>query len=117
MNKLCTDYCDDLTCTGRYARDVGGSGYKAHEDLSFVEGESPAIIDVENDLGRRAVDGEITNDGSGDILVEISENGTDYGDVFRIKNGETRPFTGWCCGISKIRLTWVTDSSYRIFVK
>jgi len=85
-----------------------------YEDNSFVTGDSPVVHDVETDLGRTGIDGYIVNDGGGDMQVEISNNGTDYGSAATIKDCEVYDLQGLT--ISKIRITWIADTSYRVNV-
>lgn len=85
-----------------------------YEDTSFVTGDSPIVLDVNTDLGRNATDGNIINDGDGNILVEISNNGTNYGFQHTLQKGDELELTN--LNVDKIRLTWVSDSSYRILV-
>ncbi len=85
-----------------------------YKDTSFVTGDSPIVLDVNTDLGRNSVDGNIINDGPGNILVEISNDGSNFSpqitltdcDEFDLRNVD----------VDKIRLTWVSDSSYRVTV-
>ncbi len=86
----------------------------SYEDTSFVTGDSPIVLDINTDLGKSGDGGYVTNDGLGNIKVEISDNGTNYGGVHTLKTGETMSLNGMF--ISKIRLTWVSDSSYRVLV-
>ena len=86
----------------------------SYEDTSFVTGDSPAILSVFSDLGRLGEGGYITNDGTGTFTIEISDDGTTYGGVHTVKNGETMTLDGLF--INKIRLTWVSDSSYRVLI-
>lgn len=85
------------------------------EDTSFVAGDSPKVLDVNDTLGRNGNRGYIVNDGSGSISVEISHAGTNYTTLFTMKNGETFDLTGW--SVDTIRLTHTgTNSSYRVHV-
>ncbi len=86
----------------------------AYEDTSFVTGESPAIHDINTDLGRNGISGYIANDGAGNFTVQASDDGSNYGGVHVIKNGEILDLNG--LSIDKIKITWVSNSSYRIFV-
>ena len=86
----------------------------AYEDTSFVTGDSPATLSVRTDLGRNGHDGYIINDGSGNFTIEISNDGTNYGGLHTIKNGEILKVNGLT--IQKIRITWITDSAYRAFI-
>jgi hypothetical protein len=85
---------------------------QVYEDSSFVVGDSPAVHDFYTDAGRYAEDGYIACDGAGDIQCQISREGLSYGDAFTVKKGEIVILKGM--KISKIKLTWVADSSYRI---
>ena len=85
-----------------------------YEDLSFVTGDSPITLDVNTDLGRNSVDGTIINDGPGNILVEISDDGTNYGEQITLTDCDDIDLKNW--DVDKIRLTWVSDSSYRVVV-
>jgi len=94
---------------------TAGVGYVSAEDPSFVTGDSPQVVDAAAVLGRNGQDGYIVNDGAGDILIDISEDGATYGAVARLKSGEVFDLSG--ANASKIRFTWVSDSAYRVFVK
>lgn len=87
---------------------------KSYEDTNFVTGDSPVTIDANADLERNATDGYISNDGAGDILVKFSNDGTNFGDQHTIKSGEEIGLKN--LNIDKIILTWISDSSYRIFI-
>ena len=97
----------------RVATYVDGSSV-SYEDTSFVTGESPLAVDIGTDLGRVGHTGEVINDGSGNILVEISADGTSYGGQHTLKWGDVLSLDN--LKVSKIRLTWQQNSSYRIFV-
>jgi hypothetical protein len=84
---------------------------QTYEDSSFVTGDSPRTIDAYTDLGHYVQDGYIIVD-SGELQCDVTRNGIDYGDKFTIKSGEKVSFLRM--DIKKIRLTWVSDSSYRI---
>ena len=86
----------------------------AYEDTSFITGDSPAVLAVNTDLGRNGHDGYFVNDGAGNILVEISNNGTNYGGQHTIKSGEILSLTNVV--VNRIRLTWVSNSSYRTLI-
>lgn len=86
----------------------------SYKDTNFVVGDSPATLDVNANLGRNGKDGFIVNDGAGDIDVEISNNGTNWSNKFTLKSGEVMSLTS--LDIDSIRLTWVADSAYRVFV-
>ncbi|HEC65144.1 MAG TPA: hypothetical protein ENI23_07620 [bacterium] len=86
----------------------------SYEDTSFVAGDSPVVLDVNADLGRNGRDGYVAVDGVGNITVEVSDDGDTYGGIHTIKKGEVLYLKGM--DIDKIRLIWVSDSSYRVLV-
>lgn len=98
---------------GNVPRGIAGDTF-TYEDTSFVTGDSPIVLDVNTDLGRNSVDGYLINDGDGNILVEFTQDGTSYGAQHTIKKGEILDLE--FLNIDSIRLTWVSDSSYRILV-
>lgn len=83
----------------------------SYEDTSFVTGDSPIVLDVNTDLSRNGRDGYLVNDGVGNFTVEISDDGTNYGGTHTIKAGEILKLKG--VDIDKIRITWISNSSYR----
>jgi len=93
-----------------------GPGYYPAEDSSFTAADSPVTIDINSNLGRNASTGYLVCDGSGDILIELSEDGSTFGTQFTMKNGETLDLTG--LDVDSIRITHSgTDSAYRLFAK
>lgn len=86
----------------------------AYEDTLFETGDSPRVLDVSTDLGRTSIDGYIVNDGTGDIKIELSNDGTNYGGQHTLQCGDKLILTG--ITVSKIRLTWVSDTGYRVLV-
>jgi len=87
---------------------------KTYEDTSFVTGESPATHDFFVDAGRYAQDGFIVCDGAGNIQVDITRDGVTYSDKWTMKSGEIVDLER--LDIKKIRVTWVSDSAYRILL-
>ncbi len=85
---------------------------KTYEDTSFVEGETPVTHNFFGDMGKYAIDGYIICDGPGDIQVDFTRNGVDYGSKFTMKVGERVSLLR--LDIKKIRITWVSDSAYRV---
>ena len=85
-----------------------------YEDTSFETGDSPVVLDVNTDLGRNATDGNIINDGPGDILVEVSNDGTNYGTQITLTDCDQLELKNM--NVDSIRLTWQSDSAYRILV-
>lgn len=86
----------------------------AYEDTDFKVADSPATLDVFTDLDRNSqiFNGEIDNDGAGDILVATSFDGTTYSPNHRVKAAETFVVTGM--SLNKVRITHDgTDSAYR----
>ena len=91
-----------------------GEFTQAFEDTSFIEGDSPVSLDVNAALGHNAHDGYVVCDGAGNMTVAFSPDGTTFGDEATLKNGETISLEG--LNIDTIRITWATNSAYRVFV-
>ena len=98
--------------------------YFASEDLDFQSGDSPVVLDVESSLGVKSIDCRIAcksnTANKGNILVELSTDGTTYGDQFTVFYSETLPFNLAILAlkISKIRITHSgTDSGYRVVAR
>lgn len=113
LNSLAQAEHDHAEYRKRVASYADGNSV-SYEDTSFVTGDSPAVLDVFTDLGRNGHDGYIINDGAGNFTVENSFNGTTYGGLHTIKNGEILTLKGLT--IKKIRITWVSNSAYRAFI-
>lgn len=84
------------------------------EDTNFTSADSPATHDIETLLGRVAYDGYIICDGAGALQYEISNDGTNWGGAHTLNQDEYVELTHRT--ISKIRITWVANSAYRICV-
>lgn len=63
---------------------------------------------------RNAHYGYLINDGPGDLQISWSYDGTNYGGVHTVKIGEQISFDGFT--LNKLKLTWITDTSYRILM-
>lgn len=87
--------------------------YFSSEDSNFLTGDSPATLDVNATLGRNSVDGYVTNDGPGDFTINLSKDGTTYGQNITLKVGEQLNLRA--LNIDTIKITWVSDSAYRVF--
>jgi hypothetical protein len=93
---------------------------KSYEDTEFTAGETGRVLDLNTDLGRNGHDGYIKVDTSaaaatGDLLVEISNDGATYGTQKTLKNGDTLRLEKY--DIDSIRLTHSgTNCGYRITV-
>ncbi len=85
-----------------------------YEDISFQTGESPITLDVNTNLGRNATDGYLICDGPGNILVEFSDDGSSFGGQHTLKKRDKINLKN--LNIDKIRITWITNSAYRILV-
>ena len=86
----------------------------SYEDTSFVTGDSPVVHDVNTSLSRNGVDGYIVCDGPGNITIDITNNGTNYGGQHTLKRRERMNLRN--LDIDSIRVTWVSDSAYRVLV-
>ena len=113
LNTLAHEEHDDNTNRKRVQAFIEGDTV-AYEDTSFVTGDSPAVCSVETDLNRLGHAGYVAVDGFGGLLVEFSEDGTAYGGQHTLKSKEILDFEN--INISKIRLTFVANTAYRVFV-
>lgn len=85
----------------------------SYETTEFTSSASPAILNFNVDSGGKiGHKGWLICDGPGDIEVEISQDGNAYGGIHTIKGGERISLDGM--SIRKIRLTWLSDSAYRV---
>lgn len=87
---------------------------ESFEDSSFVTGDSPATLDVNAALGRNATQGYVICDGAGDIQVAFSTDGVSFGDNLTLKESEQLNFSNQ--SVDTIKITWVSDSAYRVAV-
>lgn len=104
------DEHDAVEYRKRVASYVDGST-AAYEDTNFVSGDSPLVLDVYTDLGRLGHEGYILNDGPGNILVQISANGVDYGGSHTLKWGDQLILNN--LKVNRLKLTWQENSSFR----
>jgi hypothetical protein len=91
-----------------------GGQYHYEEDTSFVTGESPYAIDFDSEIGKPASNGYVINDGAGNFTIAFKKkNGGDYGDEITMKSGEIFDLKGK--DVAQLRITWVADSSFRVY--
>ena len=83
------------------------------EDTSFVTGDSPATVDINTALGRNASYVQVINDGPGNFTMAASNDGAAFGDEITIKASDP-PFVLEDLDIDSVRITWVSDSAYRV---
>jgi len=83
-----------------------------YRNANFQVGDSPAILDVLTDVGRITYNGEIDNDGAGDLIISLSSNGTDYTDQSYLKAGEQADLRTFETKKIKIEHSGI-DSAYR----
>lgn len=79
-------------------------------------GNSPIIIDFHTDSGGRTAHyGYLINDGTGNLQVAFSNNGTTYGSWHTIKVGEQMDLSFF--SIQKMQLQYVEDNAdYRVLL-
>lgn len=101
----------------------GRESYHYSEDTSFVVGDDNTVLDIYTDLGKRVgTQGWFTVDGAGDLTIELSIDGVNYGDPITLKGsnnspsgvGETLNLNG--LGIHLIRVGYVADSAFRTLI-
>ena len=91
---------------------LAGAAYQTYKDTSFVVGDSPATHDINTDLGRNAVQVFIYNDGIGDMDVEMTQDGSTWGDKHTMKSLERLELRD--VDVDSVRVTHVADTAYRI---
>lgn len=89
--------------------------YMAETVTSFATGDSPEVIDFISEIGKPASNGYLINDGSGDISIAMRRGQAAFGDEIILSANERFDFKGR--DIEHLRITWVTNSSYRIFAE
>ena len=95
--------------------DIPKDSYFASEDTSFTSADSPVTIDIFTSLARKGSNGYVRCDGTGDILVTISSDGSTFGSSVRIKDGETLNLKA--IRVDSIKITHSgTNSAYRVYV-
>lgn len=87
---------------------------KTFEDTSFVTGDSPATLDANTALGRNATQFSVQNDGAGNFTVATSNNGSSFGDEKTMRAGEVYAIDN--ISVDSIRITWISNSAYRVVV-
>lgn len=88
--------------------------YRTYEDTSFVVGDSPVTHNFFSDEGRLGSEFNIVNDGAGDILVQVSDDGVTYSTSRTVKQLES--FGLGNMTVHSVRITHVADSAYRLVV-
>lgn len=104
---------DGVEYRKRVATHIDGTTV-SYEDTNFTSADSPAVLAVYTDLGRFGHQGQICNDGPGDIQIEISVDGTNYGGLHTLRGGEVFELSQ--LKIHKIRLTYVDPTEYRVTI-
>ncbi len=82
-----------------------------YEDTNFTFADSPAVLDVFTDLGRISVTGHVHNIGPGDLQIEVSFDGTNYGGIYTLSGGELINLENET--IKKVRLTFVDPTHFQ----
>lgn len=115
MDSTGTYYLPSMDSSARpgFVKTVIAGRNVSYRDTSFVVGDSPVTLDVNNDLGRNGCKGWILNEGPGDIQVEISDNnGTNYGGAIIIHSADVLSLDGW--DVDRIKITWIANSAYQV---
>jgi hypothetical protein len=87
---------------------------KIYESINFTSGDSPVTLDFNTDLGRNATEGAIVNDGPGSFTISFSSDGINFGDDITLKEGELFEFAKR--SYDSLKITWISNSAYRIDV-
>jgi hypothetical protein len=83
----------------------------SYENEDFTVADTASVLDFFADLGRFAHEGYFTNDGPGDIKIELSFDGSVYGGMHTLRGGDSVSFQN--LSISRARLTHVDDCGFR----
>jgi hypothetical protein len=95
--------------------------YKVYQDDDFTAADSPVVLDISTDLETISGNGEkqyanslgVTNTGKYDIAVEISMDGTTYGDSQILSSKSTDNINS--AGVKKLRITHQgNDTGYQV---
>lgn len=97
-----------------FVQQVRSVNYKVYADTSFVTGDSPVSHDVNTDLARDGEAMTMINDGPGALTVAVSHNGSAFSDEWTMYDGDTLELSDEA--LDTIRVTWVSDTAYRILV-
>lgn len=113
LNSFANDEHDMETYRKRVATHIDGNTV-SYEDQSFIEADSPVVLDFTTDSGRIGTKGYLVNDGPGSLKVEISSDSSTYGGQHTLKGGDILVLND--LKIKKIRLTWMQNTSYRAMI-
>jgi len=95
--------------------------YKVYENFNFTSADSPAVLDFSGDLETISGNGEnqygnsigFSNKGKYDISIEISMDGTTYGDAQTLRANDVDNINS--AGVKKVRITHLgNDSGYQV---
>jgi hypothetical protein len=84
------------------------------EDTNFIIGDSPVTFDCNAVLGRDAVSMVVENSGTGTFKVAYSYDGSTWSGDLTLSAGQIISMSG--VNIDSIRLTWVSNSAYKITI-
>lgn len=101
--------------TPRDTYDIPVDKYFSAIDESFGAGDSPATHDANAVLVRDGNDGYVKNNGSGRLTFQLSKDGTTYGLAINLRAGEA--FSLRALSVHSVKVTWIADTSYEVFVK
>lgn len=82
------------------------------EDTNFQIGDTGVLLDINAVFGRNATSVTVICDGPGNITAAFSSNGTSFGYEVTLKNDESLSFSNM--SVDTVRITWVSDSAYRV---
>lgn len=113
LNSFANDVFDETEYRNRVATYVDGNSV-SYEDANFLVADGAAVLNIEADLGRIGHKGHVINDGPGRLRVEVSSDGTTYGGLHTLSDGDV--FSLDDLTIKKIRITPVEVSAYRALI-
>lgn len=113
------DDCND--CLGICTPLILGAKIYTYSDLNFTAADNLLELNLSDSLGNPASHGEVTNTGSGDMVVEIMTNGMACepenvcGTQVVLEGGDSLDLEGR--GATRLRLRHYSDTSYKVWAK
>lgn len=121
LNTIHSEEHDNVEYRKRVTSALDGN-VLSYEVASFASLATIVVLDVYSSLASLRPNSEqyighagyIYNDGTGEMQVEFSSDGTNYGGQHTVKTAEELTFDNLT--VKKIRLTRISETSFRILV-
>jgi hypothetical protein len=121
LNSMAQDEHDGIEYRKRVSMSLDGD-VLSYEQTSFASLNTVVVLDVYSSLASLRPSSEqyighsgfITNDGPGDMAVEFSADGLNYGGYHNLYGHEELTFDN--LKIKKVRLTRISETAFRILI-